>query len=99
MHVFALATCAGGVWGWLAVGYVTALVFLFDRLAAAQRPNSDPEMEFPAADPLLLALGLAHFAVLILALWGVAGQSGLTLTGRRVLALDTGLVTGQISHS
>ena len=109
MPVFALATClpillvglaalAGGVWGWLAVGYVTALVFLFDRLAAAQRPNSDPETEFPAADPLLLGLGLAHFAVLILALWGVAGQSALTLSERGVLALAAGLVTGQISH-
>ena len=109
MPVFALATClpillvglaalAGGVWGWLAVGYVTVLVFLFDQLAAAERPNSDPETEFPAADPLLLGLGLAHFAVLILALWGVAGQSGLTLTERGVLALAAGLVTGQISH-
>ncbi|GAW36227.1 alkane 1-monooxygenase 2 [Roseovarius sp. A-2] len=98
MLLIALAAFQGGPWGWLAVGYVTVLVFAFDRLIALQRPNPDPEAEFPAADWLLVALGLVHFWVLALALWGVAGDSGRNLTERALLAIAVGLVSGQIAH-
>ncbi|MGX0879613.1 alkane 1-monooxygenase [Roseovarius sp. MBR-154] len=98
MLLLALAAIWGGVWGWLAVGYVTVLVFAFDRLIALQRPNPDPEAEFPAADRLLIVLGLMHFGVLVLALWGVAGDSGLDLTEKVLLAIAAGLVSGQIAH-
>jgi alkane 1-monooxygenase len=98
MLLIAFAAFQGGPWGWLAVGYVTVLVFAFDRLVALQRPNPDPEAEFPAADRLLVALGLMHFGVLALALWGVAGDSGLDLTERVLLAIAAGLVSGQIAH-
>lgn len=98
MFLIALAAFWGGPWGWLAVGYVTVLVFVLDRLIALQRPDPDPEAEFPAADRLLIVLGLAHFGGLAIALWGVAGDSGLDLTETAVLAIAAGLVTGQISH-
>lgn len=94
----ALAALFGGVWGVLAVGYVTVLVFCLDRLVARSAGNSDPEAEFPAADPLLLALGLGHFLVLGLAVAGVAGATGLAPVERLLLAVAAGLVAGQIAH-
>ncbi len=98
MILIGLAATLGGGWGWLAVGYVTVLVFLMDRLIARPLKNATPEAEFPAAIALLVGLGLAHFAVLVLALWAVAGQSGLGLTERGLVAVASALVMGQISH-
>ncbi|WP_210879021.1 alkane 1-monooxygenase [Roseovarius autotrophicus] len=109
MHLFAFATIPplaltalaalfGGVWGWLAVGYATALVFCLDRLIARAVANPDPETEFPAADTLLVALGLGYFVVLALALRGVSGAGGLAGGERVMLAIAVGLVAGQIAH-
>lgn len=95
-----LAALWGGVTGWLALCYITVLVFTLDRLIARQTGNRDPEAEaeFPAADRLLSALGMGHFAVLALSLWAVSGQTALSLTDRAVVALAAGLTLGQISH-
>jgi len=96
-----LTACAalwGGVWGWLALGYITVMVFTLDRLIARQTGNPDPDAEFPAADWLLVALGLGHFAVLALSLWAVSGQNDLTALERALVAVSAGLTTGQISH-
>lgn len=93
-----LAALWGGIWGWLALGYITVLIFTLDRLIARQTGNPDPEAEFPAADRLLIVLGLGHFAVLALVLWAVSGQAGLTPLDRVLAALSAGLATGQISH-
>lgn len=93
-----LAALFGGVWGWLALGYIMVLVFLLDRLIAVQMHNADPEAEFPAADTLLITLGFCHFALLAISLWAVAGATGLTLTEKVLVALPSALVFGQISH-
>ena len=88
----------GGVWVWLAPGYMTLLVFSMDRLIAGHAQNADPEAEFPAATRLLVALGVAHFAVLGLTVWALGGGSGLTLAERVLTGIAAGLVFGQISH-
>jgi len=109
MALFAFATLAplvliavaafwGGPVAWLAVGYMTVLVFLLDRLVAREAVNADEGAEFPAAAWLLRVLGLGHFALLIVALWAVAGPSGLGGVERFLIALAAGLVFGQISH-
>ncbi|WP_371228719.1 alkane 1-monooxygenase [Roseovarius sp. 2305UL8-3] len=109
MHLFAIATItpflliltasfAGGVWGWLAVGYITALVFVLDHLIAVQTGNADPEAEFPAADNLLKILGGLHFLLLGCVLWAVAGPNALTWVERALAALSAALAFGQISH-
>lgn len=98
MILIGFAAISGGVWGGLAVGYVTILVFAMDRLIVRPLENADPEAEFPAATPLLVGLGLGHFALLALALWAVAGPSGLTLVERALVAISSALVMGQISH-
>ncbi|MEL7253750.1 MAG: alkane 1-monooxygenase [Pseudomonadota bacterium] len=88
----------GGGWAWGALIYMTALVAVMDRLIAAQADNADAEAEFPASDALLVVLGLAHFALLGAALWGVAGASGLAAADRVALGAGAGLIFGQISH-
>ena len=109
MGLFAVATLApvglitlaavhGGPWGWAALGYITVLVFVMDKLIAREADNADPEAEFPAADQLLVVLGCAHFALLGLSLWAVAGSSGLTTLDRCLVALAAALLFGQISH-
>lgn len=109
MGLFAIATLApvalitlaalyGGPWGWAALGHITVLVFVMDRLAAREAENADPEAEFPAADQLLVVLGGAHFTLLALSLWAVAGPSGLATLDRCLVATAAALVFGQISH-
>ena len=93
-----LAAVYGGVFVWLSIGYLTLLVPVMDRLIAHAGENADPEAEFPAATPLLVALGLAHFALLGLAVWAVGGPGGLSAVERIVLALAAGMIFGQISH-
>lgn len=94
----ALAALWGGVWGWLAVGYVTVFVFCLDRLKARGMVNADPQAEFPGGDRLLVVLGAGHFVVLALAVRGVAGAGGLDPVERVLLAVAAGLVAGQIGH-
>lgn len=94
----ALAALSGGPWVWLALGYMSVLVVAMDRLLASGRANPDPRAEFAAADGLLVLLGLAHFALLALAVRSVGGASGLSAPERVGVALAAGLVFGQISH-
>lgn len=93
-----LAGLVGGAWPWLAALYLTGFVFLMDRLMPDTITNTEPDAEFPAATPLLVTLGLAHFALLALATWAVGGPSGLAPAERVLTALASGLVFGQISH-
>lgn len=89
----------GGAWPWLALGYMAALVAILDRLLAHQTRNADPQAEFPLADPLLILLGLLHFALLGACVWAVAGaQQGLAWPERVALGIAGGMVLGQISH-
>ncbi len=92
------ACLAGGIWEWLAVGYITALVFVLDHLIAVQIRNANPETEFPAAVSLLKVLGGLHFLLLGAVIWAVAGPSTLTGVERGLIALAAALVFGQISH-
>ena len=96
--LIALAALYGGPWGWAALGYITVLVFVMDKLVAREAENADPEAEFPAADQLLVVLGFAHLALLALSLWAVAGPSGLATLDRCLVALAAALLFGQISH-
>ena len=109
MRLFAVATlspflllglaCFGGApWSWLALAWVTVLVFVLDRWVPVALQNADPAAEFPGSERLLVALGVAHFIALALCLWGIAGESGLSGVERVVIALAAGLTLGQISH-
>lgn len=93
-----MAVFAGAPWGWLTVGYVTLLIFVLDCWITMQLQNADPQAEFPGSDTLLIVLGLAHFTALMLALWGIAGNSGLGMVERGLIAVAAALIFGQISH-
>ena len=95
MILFALATFSpaalilaailwGGLWAWLAAGFVTLLAFSLDRLVPEEIANADPEAEFPASTPLLIALGAVHLALLPAGVWAVGGNSGRTLVQARL---------------
>ncbi|MFN3210402.1 MAG: alkane 1-monooxygenase [Roseovarius sp.] len=109
LRLFTIATCLpvvligmaaafGGAWAWAALGYLTVLTFLMDRLIAVEAENADPEAEFPAAAALLTGLGLAHFALYAAALWAIAGPSGHGAMERFLTGFATGLFFGQVSH-
>lgn len=90
---------AGAVWGgiWIAAAwlYLTFFAFAVDELVAHATPDAPEGAEFPAADPLSAALGLAHFVLLPLGIWAVVRLDG----WEGVLAfLAFGVFFGQVSH-
>lgn len=109
--LFALATlcpvallAAGGTLGggWIiaAALYLTAFSALIDqalrRLGARPTPTAAPG---GWADALSVALALAHFALLALAVASVTGATGLAAWERALAFLAFGLFFGQVSNS
>lgn len=108
--LFALATLAplpllglgaalGGVWIALALIYLTVFTFVLDQAISHVAPDAPEGCEFPAADGLSVALAVAHFLLLALAIWAVSGQSGLSVPARIAAFLAFGLFFGQVSNS
>ena len=61
--LLALALLQGGIWPALALGYMTALAYFLDKLAALCAPDAPEGQEFPAGRGLSLLLGVL--------LWGL----------------------------
>ncbi|WP_127903110.1 alkane 1-monooxygenase [Solirhodobacter olei] len=108
--VFAIATVTpvlllmiaagfGGLWAWLALGYMTVFVFAMDELISYVAPAVEPETEFPAADELSITLGASHFILLLVAVYAIAGHTDLGWLPRVVLFFAFGLFFGQVSNS
>ena len=89
----------GGLWPWLALGWIAGGVFVLDRMIARAAPDAPEGSEFPAADALSVALALAHFALLFLVVAALAGATGLGWGARLALLLATGLFFGQVSNA
>jgi alkane 1-monooxygenase len=87
----------GGAWLWAAFFYMGVLTILLDQLVPLTAGTSDGQ-EFPAADVLLVAVGLAALTLLPLATWAIAGESGLDTGERILLFLATGFWLGQVAH-
>jgi alkane 1-monooxygenase len=87
----------GGVWAFLPLVYMTLLAALLDQALPAIAPGPPATAEFPASEALLLAIGLAHFAVMAGTVLAVAGDGGLGLAGRVALAAAAGLWVGQVA--
>ena len=89
-----LGASFGGVWCWSALIYLTLLAFVLDEIVAT---FGDEDSEFPAADGLLVVLGLSHFVVLALVVRAFGNGLG---TGEGIaLFLATGLFCGQIGNA
>ncbi|QPM89035.1 alkane 1-monooxygenase [Pseudooceanicola algae] len=109
MTRFVLATCLplplllaalvlGGVWGWIALAWLTLGVALMDRLLPEEWDNADPGQDFTAGSALSVGLALAHIGLVLLAIALLCGPRG--VAGWSVLPCLLALATwtGQVTH-
>ena len=89
---------AGPGWALAGLTYMAVLTVLLDHLIRLTAPDAPEGAEFPAADALLLGIGAAHLLAFPLAVWAIAGDSGLSTGLRIVLFLGFGQYFGQISN-
>lgn len=94
-----LAAGFGGIWAWLAVAYMTALSFALDELMNRVAPGRAPESEGAAADELSVLLAAAHFILLLVAVYAVAGHTHVDWLSRGLIFLAFGMYFGQVSNS
>lgn len=99
LPLLALGAWLGGPWIWLALLYLTLFTFMLDQAVAMASRNAAQGAEFPAADQLSTVLALAHFALLPLGIWALAGGTGLGAAERVAVLLAFGLFFGQVSNS
>jgi len=62
--LLALSLTLGGAWSGLSLAYITVITFLMDKIAAMAAPEAPGDAEFPAADPLSIALAMSQFPLL-----------------------------------
>lgn len=98
LALFALGFALGGLWALAGLLYMTALAACLDQIRAPFMGDAPEGAEFPAADPLLVALALGHLVALPLMTFAVAGPSGLAPWARAALFLGAGLWFGQVSN-
>ncbi len=95
--LLALGVAWGGFWPLAALADMTLVAVTLDLLLPfAADPARD--REFPAADALLVALGLGALAALPVLTWAIAGSSGLPAPARAALFFAGGLWLGQVAH-
>lgn len=110
VDVFAVATFApvpllllgagfGGWWPWLALIWITVVIYTLDRIIARAAPDAPEDVEFPAADRLSVALAVAHFWLMLVAVAAVSGATGVSWPARIALFFGFGLFFGQVSNS
>lgn len=93
-----LATLIGGGWIWVALLYMTLFAFALDQIIARIDPPADDGTALPAANRLSVALALAHFILLALAIRALSA-GGLGLAQWLALYVATALFFGQVSNS
>lgn len=97
LPLLTLGLVQGGAWLWAAFLYMAVLTLILDQIIPLIPGQSD-DTEFPAADVLLVLIGLGALALLPSATWAIAGPSGLS-TGERILTFfASGFWLGQVGH-
>lgn len=96
--LLALGLWWGGPWALAGLLYMAGLTASLDHLIPLVAPDAPEGAEFPAADALLVAIGLGHLTLMVLAVWAIAGDSGLSGLARAVLFLGVGQFFGQVSN-
>ena len=92
--LLALGSVSGGIWIALALIYLTILVSGFDQLIQ----QVIPAQEFPNGVGLSVTLALAHFALLPLVVFALAGDTQ-TMPEKLGLFFAAGLFFGQVSNA
>ncbi|MEO8243006.1 MAG: alkane 1-monooxygenase [bacterium] len=95
--LLALSLILGGLWPYLALLYILLAAVALDLLIPLAAADG-VDREFPAADVLLILLGIFALIALPALTWAIAGSSGLTLPARLALLLAGGLWFGQVAH-
>lgn len=88
-----LAVVVGGSWPIIALVYMTGLVFALDTFTDVDDPR-----EFPAADALSVALGVLHFPLMAIVVWGLS-HDALNLAQKALLFIAAGQFFGQVSNA
>ena len=91
--LLALACLRGGLWPLAAVVSITIVVFFADKLSKAL-----PHLE-TSGRGVSLCLGVAHFALLGLAVWSLGEAAHLDTLDKVLIFTAAGLFFGQISNS
>ena len=87
---------AGGLWAWSGLFYMTVLAFWADEnLDRSLRKVAHPGL----ADAMLLAVAVAHFAVLYVTVSAVTSDNPLTFGERGALFFAGGLWLGQVGNA
>jgi len=92
-----LGAVQGGLWIWLALGYISIMAFALDEIVHLLTPPSDPDGSAASANALSVALAVSHFGLLALGVMAVSGATGLSMAERIAAFLGFGLFFGQIS--
>ena len=98
LPLFAAGLWLGGTWVWGVFLYMAIFVALLDQVIPYVAGDVPEGAEYPAADALLVAVAVGHLVAFPMAVWGVAGPSGLGLWERAGLFLGCGLWFGQVSN-
>jgi alkane 1-monooxygenase len=97
LALLALGAALGGLWLWAALLWLWLLSLTLDQLLPLVETDAPDGAEFPAADPLLIALGAATLLLPALAIAGATGDV-LSTPEKVALVFSTGLWLGQIAH-
>jgi alkane 1-monooxygenase len=97
LPLLGLGMTFGGAWLWTAFLYMAVLTILLDQLIPLTAGAPDGT-EFPAADILLVSVGLGALTLLPVAVWAIAGDSGLGPGERVLVFFATGFWLGQVAH-
>jgi alkane 1-monooxygenase len=101
LPLIGLGALQGGAWLWAAFLYMAVLTILLDQLipmTASPTEGTPGGAEFPAADLLLVSVALGQLAALPVAVWAIAGDSGLATGERVLLFFAAGFWFGQVAH-
>ncbi len=96
--LLALGIGRGGLWAAGVLAYMTVLAAGLDQIKGLFLGDSPEGAEFPAADAVLVAVGLGAVLAVPATVWAVAGGSGLSPLARALVFLGAGLWLGQVAH-
>ena len=93
------AALFGGGWILMSLLYLALFSFAMDEWTNLTLPAQQDSGEVPTAEQLGIALGIAHFLLLLAGLLALSGVTGLGWSGRFGVIVAFGLFFGQISNS
>ncbi|MGR3323234.1 MAG: alkane 1-monooxygenase [Pseudooceanicola sp.] len=93
-----LAAALGGIYGWIALLYLTVFTAVADKLVPQNWRNRNPQSEFPASEGLSQVLGVLHLWVMAAGIFWIGGPAGADGRDAVLAAVAFGIWFGQVSH-